>query len=236
MSLPYVSRHVNVSSIRPAGRMGTSPEYIGNRPYQPGDPPRRIDVRAWARLSVPATKEYDDDLDNYAAIVLDTRVPGLSRRPRSGQAWSRSFLAGLLGRLIGGGNAHKDGTGSPQPVKELEAAVSLCASMAYTIHKDCLIDLLLVGTDLHAFTSLPRATRLDRVRGAGGVGPRPTTPPGRSARYGRPAVPKSSSSSCVRTARTSSWPRCRANDCHCTAAVVGGRTPQMAFAAPVVPG
>jgi hypothetical protein len=53
--------------------------------------------------------------------------------------------------------------GAPQPVKELEAAVSLCASMAYTIHKDCLIDLLLVGTDLHSFTSLPRATRLDRV-------------------------------------------------------------------------
>ncbi len=164
VSLSYVSRHVNASSIRPAGRMGTSPEYIGNRPYQPGDPPRRIDVRAWARLSVPATKEYDDDLDNYAAIVLDTRVPGLSLGPRSGQAWFRSSLAGRLGRLIGGGNAHKDGTGSPQPVKELEAAVSLCASMAYTIHKDCLIDLLLVGTDLHAFTSLPRATRLDRVQ------------------------------------------------------------------------
>jgi len=164
VSLPYLSRHVNASSIRPAGRMGTSPEYIGNRPYQPGDPPRRIDVRAWARLSVPATKEYDDDLDNYAALVLDTRVPGLSLRPRSSQAWFRSSLAGRLRRLIGGGNAHKDGTGSPQPVKELEAAVSLCASMAYTIHKDCLIDLLLVGTDLHSFTSLPRATRLDRVQ------------------------------------------------------------------------
>ena len=36
--------------------------------------------------------------------------------------------------------------------------------MAYTIHKDCLIDLLLVGTELHSFTSLPRATRLDRVQ------------------------------------------------------------------------
>jgi hypothetical protein len=165
MSLPYVSRHVNASSIRPAGRTGTSPEYIGNRPFQPGDPPRRIDVRAWARLSVPATKEYDDDLDNYAALVLDTRVPGLSLRLRPGQAWSRSSLAGrLLLRLLRGRKARKDATGAPPPVKELEAAVSLCASMAYTIHKDCLIDLLLVGTDLHSFTSLPRATRLDRVQ------------------------------------------------------------------------
>ena len=90
LSLPYVSRHVDASSLRPAGRMGTSPEYIGNRPYQPGDPPRRIDVRAWARLAVPATKEYDDDLDNYAALVLDTRVPEgrpNRARQRSRRSW-----------------------------------------------------------------------------------------------------------------------------------------------------
>jgi hypothetical protein len=124
---------VDASSLRPAGRLGTSPEYIGNRPYQPGDPPRRIDVRAWARLAAPATKEYDDDLDNYAALVLDTRVP--ESRLKSG----------------------------PKEVKELEAAVSLCASMAYTLQRECLIDLLLAGPDLHSFASLPKEMRLDRV-------------------------------------------------------------------------
>jgi uncharacterized protein (DUF58 family) len=165
VSLPYVSRHVNASSLRPAGRVGTSPEYIGNRPFQPGDPPGRIDVRAWARLSVPATKEYDDDLDNYAALVLDTRVPGLASRLRPGQAGLRSSLAArLLRRLLQGRQAQQDGTGAPQTIKELEAAVSLCASMAYTIHRNCLIDLLQVGTDLHSFTLVPRATRLDRVQ------------------------------------------------------------------------
>jgi len=130
--LPYVSRHVNASSLRPAGRVGTSPEYVGNRPFLPGDSPRRIDVRAWARLSVPATKEYDDDLDNYAALVLDTGVP-------------ESRLK------------------SKKEIKELEAAVSLCASVAYTIQRDCLIDLLVVGTDLYPLTSLPKAARLDRT-------------------------------------------------------------------------
>ncbi len=165
VSLPYVSRHVNASSLRPAGRIGTSPEYIGNRPFQPGDPPRRIDVRAWARLSVPATKEYDDDLDNYAALVLDTRVPGFSPGPRSGQAWSRSSLArSLLGHLVGGWNAPGSRAPLPPQTRGLEAAISLCASMAYTIHKHCLIDLLLAGADLHSFASLPRATRLDRVQ------------------------------------------------------------------------
>jgi uncharacterized protein (DUF58 family) len=133
LSLPYVSRHVNPSSLRPAGRMGTSPEYIGNRPYQPGDPPRRIDVRAWARLSVPATKEYDIELDNRAALVLDTRVAASGRRA------------------------------APKESKELEAAVRLCASMAYTVQRDCLIDLLLAGADLHSFVAVPKAMRLDRV-------------------------------------------------------------------------
>jgi uncharacterized protein (DUF58 family) len=133
LSLPYVSRHVDVSNLRSAGRLGTSPEYIGNRPYQPGDPPRRIDVRAWARLAAPATKEYDDDLDNYAAFVLDTRVPESRTRPGPGQ------------------------------VKELEAAISLCASMAYTLGHECLIDLLLAGPDLHLLAALPREMRLDRV-------------------------------------------------------------------------
>jgi uncharacterized protein (DUF58 family) len=167
VSLPYASRHVNASNLRPAGRMGTSPEYIGNRPFQPGDPPRRIDVRAWARLSVPVTKEYDDDRDNYAAIVLDTRMPGLSLRPRAGRAWSRwSRVGRVLRYLVQGPNAHNGGAPLPPQVRELEAAVSLCASMAYTIHKDCLIDLLLAGTELHSFTSVPRATRLDRVHEA----------------------------------------------------------------------
>ncbi len=144
LPLPYRSRPVNAVSVRPAGRIGISPEYIGNRPYQPGDPPRRIDVRAWARLSVPVTKEYDDDLDNYAAIVLDTR--------RSAER--QNALATLRKRGL---------SGSDQ-IKELEAAVSLCASVAYTLHQHCLIDLLLAGPDLHAFTSSPKAIRLDRIQ------------------------------------------------------------------------
>jgi uncharacterized protein (DUF58 family) len=133
ISLPYLSRHVDTISLRPASRTGTSPEYIGSRPFQSGDSPRRIDVRAWARLSVPATKEYDNDLDNYAALVLDTRVPHGRLTPKQPEAG------------------------------ELEAAVSLCASMAYTIHNDCLIDLLLAGADLHPLASLPKSLRLDRI-------------------------------------------------------------------------
>ena len=130
---PAASRHVHASGVRLAGRMGIAPEYMGNRPFLPGDSPRRIDARAWARLSVPATKEYDDDIDNYGALILDTRVP--PARLRAG----------------------------PYEVEELEAAVSLCASVAFTIHNDCLIDFFLAGSNLHDFAGRPRTTRLGKI-------------------------------------------------------------------------
>lgn len=133
VSLHYRSRHVNTSSQRSSGRSGDTPEYIGSRPFMSGDSPRRIDVRAWARLAAPATKEYDDDFDDYAAFVLDTRMPEDRPRSKSGQ------------------------------IVELEAAVSLCASVAYSIREDCLIDLLLAGARRHEFTAYPKGTRLERI-------------------------------------------------------------------------
>ena len=137
--LRRLSRHVHASGARLAGRTGLSLEYAGNRPFMPGDSPRNIDARAWARLSVPATKEYYDDFDNYTALVLDTGVPEVLSGPSSSE------------------------------IKELEAAVSLCASVAFTINNDCLIDFLLAGPDLHQFgppaTSggWPGKVRLDKI-------------------------------------------------------------------------
>ena len=131
--LRHISRQVHTSGARLAGRTGVSLEYAGNRPFLQGDSPRNIDARAWARLSVPATKEYHNDFDNYTALVLDTCIP-------EALSWSRS-----------------------NEIKELEAAISLCASVAFTINNDCLIDLLLAGPDLHQFTALPRIMRLDKI-------------------------------------------------------------------------
>jgi uncharacterized protein (DUF58 family) len=133
MPLRRLSRHTETAGVRLAGRTGVSPEYIGSRPYMRGDSPRRIDARAWARLATPATKEYDEDCDNYAAIALDTRIAQTPRHVNSGQ------------------------------IDELEAAVSLCASVAFTMHNSHFIDLLLAGTELHEFTGWPREARLDRI-------------------------------------------------------------------------
>ena len=128
-----MDRHAQAVGSRLAGLKGVSPEYVGNRPFLPGDSPRHIDARAWARLSVPATKEYDDDCDNHAALVLDTRLP-------------KALLRANCEEIV-----------------ELEAAVSLCASVAFTINNDCLIDLLLAGPDAHQFTAWPRTARLDKI-------------------------------------------------------------------------
>ena len=116
-----------------AGRLGAFPEYAGNRPFLAGDSPRRIDARAWARLAVPATKEYHENFDNCTVLVLDTGLP-------------KSLL-----------------TLKSDASNEFEAAISLCASAAYTINDYCLIDLLLTGSDLYQFTNWPRKMRLDKI-------------------------------------------------------------------------
>ncbi len=137
--LRRISRCVHASGARLAGRTGVFLEYAGNRPFLQGDSPRNIDARAWARLSVPATKEYHDDFDNYTALVLDTDV--------------QEVLSGS----------------SSNEIKELEAAVSLCASVAFSINNDCLIDFLLAGPDLHQFPppttsgGWSRMVRLDKI-------------------------------------------------------------------------
>ncbi len=129
----HLSRQVSTGGTRLAGLTGVFPEYAGNRPFVAGDSPHTIDARAWARLSVPATKEYHDDFDNHTALVLDAGVP---------EALSRS---------------------SSKEIPQLEAAVSLCASVAFTINNHCLIDMLLAGPDLHTFDGWPKMVRLDKI-------------------------------------------------------------------------
>lgn len=127
-----IYRQVQTGTSRPVGRIGQSNEYAGNRPFLPGDSPRQIDVRAWARLAAPATREYHDDFDYSAALVIDNFVPDHPQQ-------------------------------QSMEIKELEAAVSLCASIAFSINKDRLIDLLYIGSDLHRFTDCPRNIRLNRI-------------------------------------------------------------------------
>ncbi len=87
---PITTIHLEVGNrYQPGGisltsNIGESPEYIGNRDYQPGDSPRRIDFRSWARLARPVVKEYQEEYYCRIALVLDTYVPTRRRAPREG--------------------------------------------------------------------------------------------------------------------------------------------------------
>ena len=55
--------------------IGESPEYIGNRDYMPGDSPRHIDFRSWARLARPVVREFQEEYFHRLGLVVDTFVP-----------------------------------------------------------------------------------------------------------------------------------------------------------------
>jgi uncharacterized protein (DUF58 family) len=81
--LPVAARH-HPGGIALLSNVGESPEYIGNREYRPGDPLRRIDFKAWARLGKPAVREYQEEYLARIALVLDTYVPPGRRAPKEG--------------------------------------------------------------------------------------------------------------------------------------------------------
>jgi len=131
------AHHICTGTGRLTGRAGLSTEYAGNRPFMPGDSLRTIDARAWARLSTPATREYHSDLGKSAALILDTAIPAKDS-PKTG----------------------------PNGIEQFEAAVSLCASVAFSINTNRIIEVLLTGNNLLDFTTQPEAVRLERTHDA----------------------------------------------------------------------
>ena len=83
IDVPVNERH-QPGGIALSSHIGQSPEYIGNREYRPGDSPRRLDYRSWARLARPVVREYQEEYYCRIALVLDTYVPGRRRVPRKG--------------------------------------------------------------------------------------------------------------------------------------------------------
>ncbi|QDT31005.1 DUF58 domain-containing protein [Thalassoglobus polymorphus] len=79
------SRKSQADGVSAEIRVGDSPEYIGNRDYTPGEPVRRLDFKAWARVGRPVVREYQDEFNSQAAIFLDTHLPrrwGRARKDR----------------------------------------------------------------------------------------------------------------------------------------------------------
>ncbi|MBX3438104.1 MAG: DUF58 domain-containing protein [Planctomycetaceae bacterium] len=114
-------------------RLGNSVEYIGNREYQPGEPVRHFDTRAWARLGRPVVREYQEEYLCRVAIILDTYIP---RRLRPG----------------------RDGFPQLEAAVKLTAAAAEAMSTG-----DYLIDFFAAGPNLHVFRSSGNRASFDSV-------------------------------------------------------------------------
>ncbi len=128
-------------------QIGESPEYIGNREYMPGDSPRHIDFKSWARLAKPVVREFQEEYFHRLGLVLDTFLPrdwlSLKWLPADWRspAWLRR-----------------------RGERELEAAVSLTASIADVFSRgEYLLDVFAAGSELHIFRTGRSTTPIEAV-------------------------------------------------------------------------
>lgn len=76
--IPLGRRH-QPGGIPLTSSTGDAIEFIGTRDYRPGDSPRNIHWRSWARRGEPVVKEYQEEYFCRIAIILDTFLtPGAS--------------------------------------------------------------------------------------------------------------------------------------------------------------
>lgn len=64
-----------VGASQVSSAQGQADEFVALREYRPGDPPRHIHWRTWARLGRPIVKEFEDEFFPRNAMLLDTYVP-----------------------------------------------------------------------------------------------------------------------------------------------------------------
>lgn len=122
--------------------IGESPEYIGNREYMPGDSPRHIDFKSWARLAKPVVREYQEEYFHRLGLVLDTFVP-------SNWLSLNWFPYEWLRR---------------RKERDLEAAVALTAAVADVFSRgEFVLDVFAAGPELHVFRTGRGTTPIEAV-------------------------------------------------------------------------
>lgn len=130
------------SSFRISGEtstnaIGNSGEFTGLREYRPGDPPRQIHWKSWARTGRPIVKELEDTWYPRYGLVLDTLSTGRSDAPfEEAVSVAASFAAALddgdslLDLMFVKNEAHRvtsgRGIGRADHLLEVLAAVSPC--------------------------------------------------------------------------------------------------------------
>jgi Protein of unknown function DUF58 len=74
LQLPGGRRHQS-GGVALASSVGDSEEFRALREYRPGDPPRKIHWKSWAKVGKPIVKEEQDEYFVRHALILDTFQP-----------------------------------------------------------------------------------------------------------------------------------------------------------------
>lgn len=91
-----MGRRYQSGAITRSVSAGDSEEFLSIRDYRPGDPPRKIHWRTWARTGRPSVKEFQEEFFIRHSLILDTFTT-----PANGQAFEGaiSLAASFLCRL-----------------------------------------------------------------------------------------------------------------------------------------
>jgi len=66
------ARRLQRRGVANAGKVGESEDFLGLRDYRPGDSPKQIHWRSWARMGRPIVRENEDEYFTRHALILDT--------------------------------------------------------------------------------------------------------------------------------------------------------------------
>jgi uncharacterized protein (DUF58 family) len=128
-----------------ASHLGDTMEFIGTRPYRPGDRLRDLHPRSWARVGEPVVRQFEDEFMVRVAMVVDTFVPR-----RVGVRWQGMRR---LPEMV---------TGTDERL--LEANLSLAAGVAeYLARQEYVVDLFAAGPELYHFQSGRSLAYLDNI-------------------------------------------------------------------------
>ncbi len=130
------SRRYQPGGVALASHVGDSEEFLSVRDYRPGDPPKHIHWKSWARVGKPIIKEFQAEFFVRHALILDTFAPASGQLFEEAVSVAASFAStvdtqdSLLDLMFVGEKAYcftsGRGLGSSDRLLEILACVEPC--------------------------------------------------------------------------------------------------------------
>ncbi len=137
LNLPMSARY-QPGGVSTASRAGESMEFVGVRPYRPGDRVRDLHARSWARTGYPVVREYRQEYFTRVGVILDTDQAAADEQRLEAAI---ELCAGIVAHLSGA-------QGIPADLPRDGA----------------LIDLLVTGEQVHQLTLSQQLGTLDQAQ------------------------------------------------------------------------